>query len=248
MVVVSFASSIKYITDHRGYLFTHSYTLTQGLPLHRQQRNEKAGERGGEVRQTQPQRSVHSPGGFMSNQLWIDYNLKHSDQGKGRDHGARFIGLGDRCAYLFLPDGRPGNFFPGSFFADLNHSFGQEMGLGLMVVGKSGETFYANLWLPGRYYIQTFTIIKWLWFIVIIIIVVTIILLLISLIFIIITTILISASEQFLPGSAFFILMPPAWPSSLQSWQWKGSLRWENSWKLLEPIQIAFFESLPPLY
>ena len=27
----------------------------------------------------------------------------------------------------------------------------QEMGLGLMVVSKSGETFYANLWLPGRY-------------------------------------------------------------------------------------------------
>jgi hypothetical protein len=27
----------------------------------------------------------------------------------------------------------------------------QEMGLGLMVVGKSGETFYANLWLPGRF-------------------------------------------------------------------------------------------------
>ena len=53
-------------------------------------------------------------------------------------------------------------FFQVVFFADLNHSFGQEMGLGLMVVGKSGETFYANLWLPGRYYIQTFTIIKWL--------------------------------------------------------------------------------------
>ena len=28
------------------------------------------------------------------------------------------------------------------------------MGLGLMVVGKSGETFYANLWLPGRYWID----------------------------------------------------------------------------------------------
>lgn len=27
----------------------------------------------------------------------------------------------------------------------------QEMGLGLMVVSKSGETFYANLWLPGRF-------------------------------------------------------------------------------------------------
>ena len=51
-------------------------------------------------------------------------------------------------------------FFQVVFFA--NHSSGQEMGLGLMVVGKSGETFYANLWLPGRYYIQTFTIIKWL--------------------------------------------------------------------------------------
>ena len=32
------------------------------------------------------------------------------------------------------------------------HTFtpNQEMGLGLMVVSKSGETFYANLWLPGR--------------------------------------------------------------------------------------------------
>ena len=29
-------------------------------------------------------------------------------------------------------------FFPGSFFANLSHAFGQEMGLGLMVVGKSG--------------------------------------------------------------------------------------------------------------
>ena len=53
-------------------------------------------------------------------------------------------------------------FFQVVFFANLSHSFGQEMGLGLMVVGKSGETFYANLWLPGRYYIKTFTIIEWL--------------------------------------------------------------------------------------
>ena len=29
--------------------------------------------------------------------------------------------------------------------------------MGLMVVGKSGETFYANLWLPGRYSIDHFS-------------------------------------------------------------------------------------------
>ena len=110
-------------------------------------------------------------------------------------------------------------FFQVVFFANLSHSFGQEMGLGLMVVGKSGETFYANLWLPGRYYIQTFTIIEWLCFIAIIITVVKIILILISFVFIIITAILISASEQFMPGSVCYILMPPAWPSSPQSWQ-----------------------------